>query len=271
LRGHEVYLDFELRRSACNACGVKNEKLAFLSSNTKSTLRFAMQIRGLCRAMTIQDVARLMHLDWEAVKELDKIYMREQLRQAGHPKPRVIGVDEISIKKGHSYRIFVSDLVARRAIWFGGAGRTEADMDLFHAFLGTQNSRKIKLAVWTCGSRFAFRRNVTRQEPRSCSTGSTWSSILAMRWMSFAARSTSASRARIAASSKANAMCCCRGGRTFDAAKPDGAPRELMDSSRILALVWKREIALDNGVAGAYRWFLENKLADTPRQNANVA
>jgi hypothetical protein len=44
-----------------------------------------------------------------------------------------------------------------------------------------------------------------------------------------------------------------------------------MDSSRIPALVWKPEIALDNGVAGAYRWFLENKLADTPRQDANVA
>src|SRR5208282_2447173 len=88
----------------------------------------------------IQDVARLMHLDWEAVKELDKMYMHEQLRLAGHPKPRVIGVDEISIRKGHTYRIVVSDLVARRAIWFGGTGRTEADMDLFYAFLGKQNS-----------------------------------------------------------------------------------------------------------------------------------
>ena len=85
-----------MRRVACKACGVKNEKLAFLSSNTKYTLRFAMQIGGLCRVMTIQDVARLMHLHWHAVRDLDKIYMREQLRLAGHPKPRVIGVDEIS-------------------------------------------------------------------------------------------------------------------------------------------------------------------------------
>jgi transposase len=42
----EVYLDFELRRVACKACGVKNEKLAFLSSNTEHTLRFAAQIGG---------------------------------------------------------------------------------------------------------------------------------------------------------------------------------------------------------------------------------
>lgn len=116
-----------MRRVNCKGCGVKNEKLAFLSDNTKYTLRFAMQIGGLCRAMTIKDVAKLMRLDWHAVKDLDKIYMREQLRVAGPSTPSVIGVDEISIKKGHSYRIIVSDLEARRAIWFGGKGRTEAD------------------------------------------------------------------------------------------------------------------------------------------------
>ena len=118
-----------MRRVKCAACGVRNEKLAFLSQNTKYTLRFATQIGGLCRAMTITDVARLMHLDWHAVKDLDKIYMRGQLRLAGPPKPRIIGVDEISIKKGHSYRIVVSDLEARRAIWFGGTGRSQADMN----------------------------------------------------------------------------------------------------------------------------------------------
>jgi transposase len=154
-----------MRRVACKACGVKNETLAFLSSNTKYTLRFAMQIGGLCRVMTIQDVARLMHLHWHAVRDLDKIYMREQLRVAGDQTPRIIGIDEISIKKGHSYRIVVSDLVARRAIWFGGTGRTEADMDSFYAFLGKQNSRKIKLAVMDMWK--PFRVSTQRHAPKA--------------------------------------------------------------------------------------------------------
>ena len=136
-----------MRRVNCKTCGVKNEKLAFLSANTKYTLRFAMQIGGLCRAMTIQDVARRMHLDWRAVKELDKIYMREQLARAGHPAPRVIGIDEVSIKKRQTYRIVVSDLEAKRAIWFGGNGRSEQDMDQFYGFLGQENAGKIRLAV----------------------------------------------------------------------------------------------------------------------------
>ncbi len=143
----EVYLDFETHRVICKTCGVRNEKLDFLSDNTRYTLRFAMQIGGLCRAMTITDVARLMHLDWHTVKALDKIYMREQLRLAGPPAPRVIGIDEVSIKKRHVYRIVVSDLEAKRAIWFGGAGRSEKDMDQFYAALGKENAQKIRLAV----------------------------------------------------------------------------------------------------------------------------
>ena len=154
-----------MRRVKCATCGVKNEKLAFLSRNTKYTLRFATQIGGLCRAMTIKDVARLMHLDWRAVKDLDKIYMREQLRLAGPPRPRVIGVDEISIRKGHSYRIVVSDLEARRAIWFGGTGRSEADMDLFFTFLGKKSAVKIRLAVMDMWK--AFRNSTHRHAPQA--------------------------------------------------------------------------------------------------------
>jgi transposase len=132
----------------CKKCGgVKQEKLGFLSNNTKHTDRFAWQVGGFCRAMTVRDVAKRMRLDWHTVKDLDKIYMREQLVRAGNPSPRVIGVDEISIKKRHVYRIVVSDLDQRRAIWFGGEGRAEKDMDMFFAFLGEENSQKIRLAV----------------------------------------------------------------------------------------------------------------------------
>jgi len=145
--GREVYLDFEMRRVKCKTCGVRNEKIDFLSANTKYTLRFAMQIGGLCRSMTISDVAREMRLDWHAVKDLDKIYMREQLARVGPPTPSRIGIDEISIKKRHVYRIVVSDLDQKRAIWFGGDGRSEADMDKFYAFLGKENAASLRLAV----------------------------------------------------------------------------------------------------------------------------
>lgn len=43
---------------------------------------------------------------------------------------------------------------------------------------------------------------------------------------------------------------------TFDASKPDGAPRKLMDVSRLQALGWQAQINLKDGLRDTYRWFL---------------
>ena len=92
-----------------------------------------------------------MDLHWDTVKEIDKLYMREQLDLAGPPAPTAIGVDEISIGPGHSYRIVVSDLIRRRAIWSGGTDRTEASMDPSHASIPTPiraGLRSVVMDVW---------------------------------------------------------------------------------------------------------------------------
>ncbi len=49
------------------------------------------------------------------------------------------------------------------------------------------------------------------------------------------------------------------GSLVFDRDKPDGTPRKLADSSRIHALGWQHTVALRDGIAGAYRWFLESR------------
>ena len=87
--------------------------------------------------------------------------MRAQLKRAGTPGPRAIGIDEISVRKGHSYRIVVSDLVRKRPIWFGGTDRSEASMTAFYDWLGPRKSRKIKLAVMDMWKPF---RNVTKDK-----------------------------------------------------------------------------------------------------------
>ena len=45
---------------------------------------------------------------------------------------------------------------------------------------------------------------------------------------------------------------------TFDATKPDGTPRKLMDSSRLHALGWKHKTSLKEGIKLAYEDFVEN-------------
>jgi len=161
-----VLLEFDVRRVACRACGkVKQERLPFLADNPFYTKRFAFYVGERCRSSTIRDVARELHLDWHTVKELEKQYMREQLRRAGMPGPKIIGIDEVSIRKGHTYRIVVSDLVRRRPIWFGGKDRSEASMDEFFKWLGPKKSAGIRLAVMDMWR--AFRNSTERHAPQA--------------------------------------------------------------------------------------------------------
>ena len=45
----------------------------------------------------------------------------------------------------------------------------------------------------------------------------------------------------------------------FDASKPDGAPRKLMDVSRLKQLGWQAQVSLEQGLQQTYQWFLQNQ------------
>ncbi len=49
-----------------------------------------------------------------------------------------------------------------------------------------------------------------------------------------------------------------KGNLSFDITKPDGNPRKLLDSSKILKLGWKPKISLNDGLETTYKWFKEN-------------
>jgi transposase len=155
-----------VRRIQCRRCGaVKREKLEFLLENALHTERFARYVGRRCRSGTIKDVAAELRLDWHTVKRLEKQYMTEQLKRAGTPRPNIIGIDEISVRKGHDYRIVVSDLQKHRPIWFGGVDRSEASMDEFYGFLGKSKAGKLRLAVMDMWK--AFRNSTNRHAPQA--------------------------------------------------------------------------------------------------------
>lgn len=143
-----VYLVVGVRRVFCKRCGkVRKEKLSFQAENPFYSKRFAYYVGRRCSSSTIKAVAEELHLNWKTVKELEKQYMREKLRRAGPMNPKVVGIDEVSIQRGHKYRIVVSDIKKRRAIWFGGQDRSEESMDMFYQELGKKKAKQIRLAV----------------------------------------------------------------------------------------------------------------------------
>jgi len=74
-------------------------------------------------------------------------------------------MDEISIRKGHRYRIVVSDLERRRAIWFGGKGRTEEDLDLFWQEIGAKKAEKVRMVVMDMWE--AFENSTIKNAPQA--------------------------------------------------------------------------------------------------------
>ena len=144
---------------------MKQEKLSFLADNPFYSKRFAFYIGKRCSSSTVKDIAEEFHLDHGTVKELEIQYMTEKLRRAGKPRPKVIGVDEISIRKGHIYRIVVSDLEKRRPIWFGGEDRSEKSMNLFYEWLGPAKTKHIRLAVMDMWK--PFEKSTRQQAPQA--------------------------------------------------------------------------------------------------------
>ena len=45
---------------------------------------------------------------------------------------------------------------------------------------------------------------------------------------------------------------------SFDPSKPDGAPRKLIDVSRLSNMGWKHKVNLKDGLDKTYKWYLKN-------------
>jgi len=127
---------------------VKKETLSWLASSARFTQRFEDRIGMQCREMSVKRVAQLNDLSWDQVYRMEKSYMQRLLEKNPPSEDlRAVGIDEISIQRGHTYAIVVADLDQKRPIWLGGQGRTENDMDLFYETMGEKRCASIQLAV----------------------------------------------------------------------------------------------------------------------------
>ena len=146
-----VYLEFEYRRVNCPHCqAVKQETLSWLAASNRFTQRFEDFIGKQCREMTVKRVAELNRISWDQAWRMDKAYMRCLLERNPPPQEiEAIGIDEVSVRKGHTYAITVAYLEPgkERPIWMGGQGRTEEDMKLFFEEMGPQRCQSIKIIV----------------------------------------------------------------------------------------------------------------------------
>ena len=128
-----VWLDVEYRKIWCEQCGgVRVEHLSFCDAGKRVTHRLARYVHDLCKVLTIKEVAQRFDFHPTTVKEIDQSFLAEQFSQTDYSDLTILAIDEIALKKGHTYMTVVLNYLTGRVVWMG-EGRNMDTLDAFFA------------------------------------------------------------------------------------------------------------------------------------------
>lgn len=127
--GKKVIFRMKIQRYKCKCddCDYdQQENIPFATGSRTYTHRFAKYVVGLLRAMTLKDVANLLDISWDTVKEIHSLYLTRHYCPPSLKGVECIGIDEFAVKKGHVYKTIVVDLVSGRILYVGDGKGADA-------------------------------------------------------------------------------------------------------------------------------------------------
>ena len=123
-----VFAVVEHRRYFCKDCGrIRYERLGIADPKRHYTHVMESFVMDLCMRMTVRDVAEHTGLHWATVKAIDRKRLRRNVpKEADLRKLRYLGIDEVSVRRGHRYLTTVVDLERGRVVFVGEGRRTDS-------------------------------------------------------------------------------------------------------------------------------------------------
>lgn len=134
------------RTIQCPVCGNVIEDLGLMDPYMRVTRRLANYIIGLCKVMSIKEVACHLDLNWKTVKEIHKKYLKDKFEKEHIGNPRFLAIDEISIKKGHKYLTVIVNWENGKVLWIG-EGRGYESVKVFFKSLTQDQIESIEAIV----------------------------------------------------------------------------------------------------------------------------
>ncbi len=129
-----------LPRVKCRDCGTLRQiKVGFAEPRRTFTKGWAKYALQLTRSMTIKDVADLLGVTWDVIKEIKKDDLRRRFANPSLKDVCRIAIDEICIGKGHRFVTLVMNLDSG-AIIFVGEGKSAQSLLPFWKRLGRRRS-----------------------------------------------------------------------------------------------------------------------------------
>jgi transposase len=142
MREHVVELVYAPYRVRCRHCGLRVERVPWADKWQRVTHALARAVAVLARVLDWTSVATHFRLNWKTVAAVVEGAVLWGLAHRRWSPLHVLGVDEVSRRKGQQYLTIVYDLDRGRVVWVG-RDRTAATMARFFAWLGRRRARSI--------------------------------------------------------------------------------------------------------------------------------
>lgn len=111
------FLELLMHRLCCKNCGsLCWPRLPFMNGKKRYTRAFALTVIDLLQFSTIRAVADYLNVGWGLVKEIHKERLKAMYRKQNYEDLVYLGIDEFSIRKGHSYMTIFVNLRSGRII-----------------------------------------------------------------------------------------------------------------------------------------------------------
>jgi len=142
-----------LRRICCPTHGVRTQSVPFARSGSHFTRDFEDLVGWLATTMDKTAIRRLLRVDWDSVGRIIERVMATELDPDRLDNLFVVGADEVSWRKGHSYITLVSSHASGKFVW-AKEGKDAATLDAFFDELGEQRSEAITAISMDMGPAF---------------------------------------------------------------------------------------------------------------------
>jgi transposase len=145
MRKLPLKLRYRPRRVECPRCGLRVEDFPWAEPWARVTTALSNAAAILAREMSWQGTARHYGLNWKSVATIVKRAVKYGLRHRARPPVHVIGIDEVSRRKGQVYLTVVYDLRRRVLLWVGEDRTEDAVKKFFTEEMGRRRCHTLQV------------------------------------------------------------------------------------------------------------------------------
>jgi transposase len=139
-----MFFVYALRRVNCPKCGVTAEQVPWARGKETQTRTYQWFLSKWAQRLSWKETARVFHTSWQSVFKAVKHAVLWGLVHDVWTDVRIVGVDEIAWRKGHSYltMVYQLDEDRKRLLWVG-QDREKKSLEKFFNLLGKEPSEDI--------------------------------------------------------------------------------------------------------------------------------